>query len=398
MDDNDRPGDDDLLNIDLDDLDEVEDTPPMPALRPSADAISIELEDLDDEPPANAWQPPAPGGYPSVGPAGMAYPVVDAKSAHDLYTKAKKNPVAAIFGNLMVQMLIAGLIAGFLAWLATEPWTEDSGQREDITSLYLYTMLFFGLIGAIVGMVLGAVEGLLSSAFMRMLRDAGLGLAIGAVGGAIAGFAGQLVYGTITGGAAEPSLPAVLVGRTIGWALAGLAIGVAQGARYFAWNRIVNGLIGGAVGGTIGGLLFDPIGMIVGGGEMSRLVALVVIGGATGAAIGLLEEVRKEAWLTVVEGPMTGKEFILYKQVTIIGSAGFCDIPLFKQPGVAPEHTRIEQQGNSFTAICVAGPDAMAINGVPTPRQPLRSGDLIHIGQTGFYYQDRAAGPAAGSY
>ena len=113
MDDNDRRGDDDLLNIDLDDLDDVEDTPPMPAPQPSADAISIELEDLDEEPPAAAWQPPAAGAYPAVGPAGMTYPVVDSKSAHDLYAKAKKNPVAAIFGNLMVQMLIAGLIAGF---------------------------------------------------------------------------------------------------------------------------------------------------------------------------------------------------------------------------------------------------------------------------------------------
>ncbi len=391
MDDNDRPGDDDVLNIDIDDLDDVDDTPPMPAPEPSADAIVIDLDDLDDDPPP---PPPSAAAYPSVGPAGMAYPAIDHKTSHDLYAKAKKNPIAAIFGNLMVQMLIAGLIGGLLAWLVTEPWTDDGGQRADIAELYLHTMLFFGLIGAVVGMVLGCVEGLLTAAFLRMARDAGLGLVIGAVGGAIAGFAGQLVYGLITGGSTEASFLATMVGRTIGWGLAGLAIGVAQGARYFAWNRTVNGLVGGLVGGTIGGILFDPIGMVFGGGEVSRLVALVVIGGATGAAIGLLEEVRKEAWLTIVEGPMTGKEFILYKQVTTIGSAGFCDIPLFKDPGVAPEHVRIEQQGNSFVAVSVVGIDAMAVNGVPTGRQALRNGDLIHIGQAGFYYQDRATGPA----
>ena len=361
MEDQDKP-EDETLNIELEDLDEDE---LPPATRPAAtgDELVIELEDLDDVPdtPQRAYPAAPAGGYPP--PAGAAgYPAVDAKAGYDLYAKAKKSPVAAIFGNLMLQMFIAGLIGGLLAWVANEPWTQDTpeGATPDLSNVYLHSVLFFGIVGAL----------------------------IGAVGGGFAGFAGQFVYASIT--RPDAGMTVQVLGRTVGWALAGMAIGLAQGIRYLNFNRILNGLIGGAVGGFVGGLLFDPIGMIVGGGEVSRLIALGVIGAATGAAIGLLEEVRKEAWFTIVEGPLTGKEFILYKQVTSIGSAGYCDIPLLKDPNVAPEHARIQQSGNAFVLASLVGAEAVHVNGRPTGRHSLSSGDLVHIGSTAFFYQDRA--------
>jgi len=389
MEDQDKP-EDETLNIELEDLDEDE---LPPATRPAAtgDELVIELEDLDDVPdtPQRAYPAAPAGGYPP--PAGAAgYPAVDAKAGYDLYAKAKKSPVAAIFGNLMLQMFIAGLIGGLLAWVANEPWTQDTpeGATPDLSNVYLHSVLFFGIVGALIGAALGAVEGLLTGAYSKMAPDAGIGLLIGAVGGGFAGFAGQFVYASIT--RPDAGMTVQVLGRTVGWALAGMAIGLAQGIRYLNFNRILNGLIGGAVGGFVGGLLFDPIGMIVGGGEVSRLIALGVIGAATGAAIGLLEEVRKEAWFTIVEGPLTGKEFILYKQVTSIGSAGYCDIPLLKDPNVAPEHARIQQSGNAFVLASLVGAEAVHVNGRPTGRHSLSSGDLVHIGSTAFFYQDRA--------
>ena len=104
----------------------------------------------------------------------------------------------------------------------------------------------------------------------------------------------------------------------------------------------------------------------------------------------LQEEIRKQAWITIVEGPLTGKEFILFKQATSIGSASHCDIPLFKDSDVAPEHARIEQSGNIFVIVSLAGPAAVLVNGAPATNMPLRSGDLLQIGSTAFYYQDRA--------
>ena len=351
---------------------------------PEDDILNIELGDLDDEPAA---------GYPAVAPS-AAYPAVDTGAGYDLYAKTKKNPIAALFGNLMLQMLIAGLIGGLLAWIANEPWTQDTPEASTggMRDVYLHSLLFFAIVGALIGAALGAVEGLLTAAYARMAKGAGLGLLIGFLGGAIAGLAGQLVYSFITGFGS--SIPVQILGRTVGWTLVGMAIGLAQGARYLNFKRVINGLIGGAIGGFAGGILFDPIAAIV-GGEASRFVALVVIGGAIGAAIGLLEEIRKQAWITIVEGPLTGKEFILYKQATTIGSAPHCDIPLFKDADVAPEHARIQQSGNVFLIASLAGPEAVFVNGRPATNQPLKSGDLLHLGSTAFFYQDRALDEAA---
>lgn len=381
---------DDILNIELDDLDDepaqaAEPAPLPPLQQPATDAgtLVIDLEDLDDEPAASAYPPAAPSA---------AYPAVDAGAGYDLYAKTKKDPIAALFGNLMLQMLIAGLIGGLLAWIANEPWFGAS----DSTALgtYAVVMIFTAIAGSLIGAALGVVEGLLSAAYLKALKDAGLGLLIGAVGGALAGGIAQFAFALIV-----PDTNAVtvrlIIARTIGWALAGLGIGLAQGVRYFNFSRILNGLIGGAIGGFVGGILFDVVGMILAGGAISRLVGLAVIGAATGAAIGLLEEIRKQAWITIVEGPLTGKEYILFKQVTTIGSAPHCDIPLFKDPDVATEHAHIQQSGNAFIIASRAGPEAVFVNGRPATNQPLKSGDLLHLGSTAFYYQDRALDAAA---
>ncbi len=381
MEDKETP-EDEILNIELDDLDEDDEAgiPPVGPPGGDDDTLVIEVEDLDEEP-----QPPPGAGYPPVAPAG-AYPAVQPGDGYDLYAKAKKSPVAALVGNLMLQMFIAGLIGGALSGLINELWYN----RADATmGTYTVVMLFTAVAGGLIGAALGAAEGLLTGVYGKMAKEAGLGLLIGAGGGLVAGFVAQFAFALIAPDLSRLTVRLIL-GRTIGWALAGMGIGLAQGARYLNFNRILNGLIGGAVGGFVGGLLFDPISIVTGGGAVSRIIGLSVIGAVIGAAIGLLEEVRKEAWFTIVEGPLTGKEFILYKQSTSIGSAGYCDIPLLKDPNVAPEHAQIQQSGNAFVLVSLVGAEAVLVNGQPTARHSLNSGDLVHIGSTPFFYQDRA--------
>jgi pSer/pThr/pTyr-binding forkhead associated (FHA) protein len=100
--------------------------------------------------------------------------------------------------------------------------------------------------------------------------------------------------------------------------------------------------------------------------------------------------VRKEAWVTIVEGPLTGKEFILYRQVTTIGSGAHCDIPLLKDRSVAPEHARVQQSGGGFLLVSLVGADGVLVNDHPSGSHPLSSGDVIRIGMTTLFYQDRA--------
>ena len=55
---------------------------------------------------------------------------------------------------------------------------------------------------------------------------------------------------------------------------------------------------------------------------------------ATGIGIGVIESALKDRWLYVTSGPLAGKQFILYKPVTTIGSSQQCDIYLFKDSNI----------------------------------------------------------------
>ncbi|MEI6501532.1 MAG: FHA domain-containing protein, partial [Armatimonadota bacterium] len=115
-------------------------------------------------------------------------------------------------------------------------------------------------------------------------------------------------------------------------------------------------------------------------------------GAASGAAIGLIEELRKEAWLVITGGPLTGKQFILYNAMTTIGSSPKCDIALLKDQMIAPQHCVLEIAGAQHTLRDLGTQTGTAVNGRPIQRHPLRRGDIIQIGQTTLEYQDRAVG------
>jgi hypothetical protein len=387
MPDNQRPDDAEHIDLNLEDLD-AEPLPAAPGRTPSGDTLFISAEDLADVPEAPSY----PAAYPAAAPvAGLGY------------EKGKQGAVASFVGNLMLQMAIAGALGGLLAWAINEPrilalerHLEAPGGGRDAASIYLSTMLFTLVMGGVLGLFLGMVEGLSSGNWRRAGIGGGLGLAIGAVGGGIAGFLAQLVYGVLGGQGTTVSL-AQIIARSIGWGIAGLFIGLAQGAATRSAKKIVNGMCGGALGGFIGGFLFDPIALFMTAfgqpGTASRLIAQVVIGLASGAAIGLIEEWRKEAWVVVISGLLTGKQFILYRATTTIGSSPKCDLALLKDPAIAPQHCVIEMAGPAWVLRDLGAPGGTSVNGRPVQRHNLRRGDVIQVGQTALEFQDRALAP-----
>jgi hypothetical protein len=371
-----------ILDVTLDD----EEAPPQPlsAPGPAGDLLVIDAEHLA-----------APGLLPTaeLGPA----PPLKGKA-----TKGKPSvTVQDVVGIL--NMMLAGAIGGALAWVFTTPFIVDlplgATPEPQLLAVLLGKMgLFFACAGGMIGMMLGAVEGINARTWEKAARGAALGLGIGAVGGFIGGVIGQAVYGGLGGG----SLPAAtqIPVRAIGWALAGLFVGLSQGALVRSRRKLINGLLGGLIGGAAGGLLFDPIhevlkqalrltGGTVGGG-MSRLVALVAVGIAVGFAISVIEQARKEAWLRIVEGPLTGKQFILYRSPTLIGSSPQCEITLALDKSVAPQHAAISEQGGRHTLADLGTSTGTQVNGQNIRTRTLRSGDRISLGMTTFLYRDRA--------
>ncbi len=383
-----QPTEEDILDVTLDE-EELPLGGPPPA--EGGDTLVIEAEHLWDLPEVPAKGASAPDFYPSVEPPADV----------DKVSVGKKGFVAPdIVGVLM--MILAGAIGGFVAWLLVEPFVTDpvagaEPVRQLLTQVLGAMGLFAACVGGMIGMALGSVEGLTSRTWEKAGKGALLGLGIGGAGGFVGGVIGQVMYGALGGGRLSP-LTQIIV-RGMAWALVGLFVGLGQGVMMRARPKIVNGLIGGLIGGLVGGLLFDPVAAIVAfatqltggtvGGEVSRLVAIVVMGAACGAAIGLVEQARKQAWLRIVEGPLLGKEFIIYRSPTLIGSSPKCDITLALDKSVAPQHASISQQGSNYVLTDLDTPSGTRVNGHLIRSHRLRSGDRIRIGQTTSLYADR---------
>ena len=95
------------------------------------------------------------------------------------------------------------------------------------------------------------------------------------------------------------------------------------------------------------------------------MISLTVIGLAVGAMIGVVELLARDAWLRMVEGPLAGKEFLLFKDAMKLGSSPKCDIYLFNDPLVADVHATLRSVGDHCELENEHRPNPVLINGRP---------------------------------
>lgn len=256
-------------------------------------------------------------------------------------------------------------------------------------------ILVFPAVAGLVGLMIGGADGFISRAYGRGFMCALVGLAMGLVVGVVAAVAAELVYGILggivqsvnTGNGTKMSAGAYIIQvmrRGMAWALAGVAMGMGQGIALRSKKLFLNGLIGGVVGALLGGLLFDPINYIIGGDDAasSRAVGFTVIGLVTGLMVGIVELIAREAWLKMLAGPLAGKEFVLYKDPTSIGSSPKREVYLFKDPDVEPVHALIHRVGEGYEIEDQKAPAGVLVNGRKVSRQRLKTQDQIRIGST----------------
>ncbi|MFQ6097578.1 MAG: FHA domain-containing protein, partial [Armatimonadota bacterium] len=365
------------------------------------------ITDQDRAAVPDAPSAPAAPGPPHATPAGRVYPGLSDSAAAPptqpgaFALKEPKGGLALIRRSTTWQNAVAGIVGGFLAWLVLEPFVGELGPSTLYEgNIWLGAALAGIAIGGMIGCALGCSEGVWTRNARKALLWGAIGLGVGTIGGVIGGLLAEVIFQSI-GRVGGPDLVLITLGRAIAWLALGLFVGTGQGIALRAGKKILNGLIGGAVGGFVGGALFQVVAVVMGvvlsrlGGDVfeawpSRLIGFMTLGLACGAAIGIVEQMRKHAWLTIVQGPFAGKEFIIYRQVTRIGSDPACDITIFKDPAVAPVHARIELTGNRYVVRDAAGLGTTYLNGRPITEHPLRSGDFIQVGATIIQYADRA--------
>jgi len=263
-------------------------------------------------------------------------------------------------------------------------------------------MLLFPTVAALAGLGIGAADGLVCRLWRRVLLAGLVGLLVGFIGCFVSAILANIVYAPLTrlaesqSGAGPGDLSTLglviqVSGRGLAWCLAGMAMGLGQGVALRSSRLLLYGFIGGAIGGLLGGLLFDPISLALphneeAGAEVSRGVGFTIIGAGVGLMIGVVELLARDAWLRMIQGPLAGKEFLVFKDLVHVGASPRSDIYLFNDPEVADSHAVIRAAADQYEIEAVDPLRPVLVNGRPVGRARLRHGDQITLGRTVFAF------------
>ena len=296
-------------------------------------------------------------------------------------------------GNLLLQgwfyLGVAGLVGAMLGWAICEPGFVDSERGFHWGNLLLMPVLV-----ALMTLGFGISESLVERSMKKALIRSALALPLGALLGSVFYFMANIVFNIGLGicvelGVQSSRSPAFWVARALAWTVFGVAGGLVYGIVGKSYKKGKFGILGGILGAGIGGVLFDPISMWTGGpsAALSRAVGFAIFGLATGAMMGIVESALKDRWFYVASGPLAGKQFILYKPQTSIGSDQQSDIYLFKDPSILPTHAALEANGARMTLRAVG---QVFVSGSPVSSRVLLDGDLVQIGRYTFRYKEKS--------
>ncbi|HRI44213.1 MAG TPA: FHA domain-containing protein [Fimbriimonadaceae bacterium] len=289
-------------------------------------------------------------------------------------------------------LMLAGAIAGLLAWIIVEPQFPTSINDPawgDVESR------FIGLLGGLIGLFVGGTRGWMQGSKVHALRGGIVGLVLGVVGG----YLGYRVGGGIVDSLFGPGvfvtgrpLPVVMTARVLAIMPMGLILGAALGAASLSARQVGVGLVGGALGAGVGAAVFDLIGEALGPtllqargvgnevGGVSRAITAVCIGGGIGLFTGIMERATRQAWLRLVLGRNEGKEWLVDAPQTFLGRSERAHVPLFGDPNIMPMHATIVRQSGRYILYDGGSPMGTGLNGQRIGQAELASGDMINIG------------------
>ena len=254
--------------------------------------------------------------------------------------------------------------------------------------------LLVGLAGTILTAGLTAIPratmGALGSATKQGLLGAVLGLALSLLG--LGGFE-LFAYSMLDAGRAALAL-------VLAWVVCAIAIGVAAGLVRRSGRAVASGVVGGAVGGVVGGFIHWAAGpqfVVIDSGSaldidvlnLPTMAAISLACAAIGLAIGLVDRIRRRAWLTVIEGRLRGRETILDRPTVTIGALDSATLRLAGDRGVEPTHAVLSGGADGYRLQCHG---RVEVNGTACrASSPVRlnSGDVLRISGSFIRYEHR---------
>jgi hypothetical protein len=258
------------------------------------------------------------------------------------------------------------------------------------TKAFIAKVLAYGLIGMLIALSLSIAEPLIDHNYHGVAVNGAVGAMLGLFGGVIVSlFVDRLHHALGGSDAADLNTVRQSIANAIKYGVIGSFLLIAPGLLMRNVRKLGVGLAGGFVGGVIGGLLFAPVAKLSGSPMLARALATITIGLLAGAATGMIENVAKSGWLKVIQGFIAGKQFILYRATTYIGSSPDCHVYLFKDPAIGRRHAAVHVVPGGFDLEDLPLGGATFVNGKAVSRVRLRSGDQIQVGQTAFTFQEK---------
>jgi hypothetical protein len=318
--------------------------------------------------PAGGAPRPAPraGTPPRRSPAET--PPVAAQNAAQSTAQSAAQPAAApalaakSLSRKTVFFAAAGAVGALLAELATEGFLRTDAYAG-FWAVVFHTAVWMGVIAlGIVAAILGAQSFYLKKPPLAALAMKALGL--GVLSGAVAGGIAQAIFAFT----ADVSTAVEVVSRVFCWGLAGAGVGF--GTSCFVPNYpLRRALPAGFIGGLLGGILFrSTFGFLP--EEFARVLSIAILGLCIGATISIVEEMLREAWITVDWG----------HNETVNVSLGASPVTL----GASPQASvRLSPQSYPAVALVVSieGQKIITDNKVTGQRTEATDGSIVDLGR-----------------
>ncbi|MBN2083995.1 MAG: FHA domain-containing protein [Anaerolineales bacterium] len=250
-------------------------------------------------------------------------------------------------------------------------------------NIYLSDVILGALIGLSVGFLIGIAEGLFTLNWAKMLRAGLIGALLGLIAGAIGLPFGEMLFQLVGAG---------FVGRALGWGFFGLMIGLAEGVTGGA--QMWKGAAGGFLGGLIGGLLLEAARSALGSPAFGKALGLILLGASVGALIALIIVLLSRAWLEVTSGKLRGTEFILDKFMkksgpsVILGSDALKSDIVFPDPDIDPQHAMLTGTGSHFL-IKDMSKGGTFLNNRKVEMTELADRQTLRLGNTEMIYHEK---------
>ena len=273
---------------------------------------------------------------------------------------------------------VFGAIGGLIGWQIS-----NVIGLSFASSIYLSEAVVGALVGLSIGLLIGIAEGVLTRNLVQAAKAGGLGGLLGAGAGIIGLPLSEWLFQSVGAG---------MGGRTLGWAVFGLLIGLAEGMG--GRSQVWKGMLGGLLGGALGGFLLEGLQSLLKASIIGKAVGLVLLGASIGAFISLIVVLLSRAWLEVKNGKLKGTEFILDKFMRLkgpaiaIGSSPLKSEIVLPDPDIAPQHAMLTGDGSHFSIkdISLSG---TLVNKKRIERVQLINNCTIHMGNTDMVYHEK---------